>query len=1259
MELHRRVFAGYRFARTNHVKASAREDKHDVMRAYQVSSVLPDERPLPAARLCCSFVSAAAAAAAHLVHTAQPRSPAAGPARLLRPRSHCPGTARPCLCSSCLSPCLRSRSFPSSSPACPSLRPCNSATPCHLLHPFSAYYALLLPRILPTCIITPSPHTTPPTNPPLLSPPPVSPAMQAKFSQDSPDSRLITPKPTPPSVPLPHPPSPSGTDPPSAFLVHQLRPRIPAPSLPSNPGTFQKTPEDFPHPYNVVYMSGNASKTTPHTMSDSRPSGSTSEPARSGPRGRSYSGSTPSRRQLPRQPFQTPSTTAHYPTAHPSGSLSSHLPPSSASSPSFQGLPAQYQAGPVPYGQRGGFVGPYTLSAQPHVGIMHQSPQYAYPHHPGLHAPDTSIHPAAQNPLLGYSPNTLVPIMQPQSPAVYPYPHHSSEGSASSSHSFSGGAGPPALFTPSSLSHSHSHPHSPAHSSPSPHSPLPPQGPPAHAPPPHSAPYAGQTPYAPLRYPTPPFAFPPHSFAPSPPLYQSQYPQHYPQHYPPTPAEPEGQGTWWYVPPAARSASAQYDSFQGPYALSFSPVPARDVEPYAPQGPAPAPVPASMYPMSPRANPAPYSPRAPAPTPPRPASAGPPVARYRPPEAGPSTPASSRPATERAPVRRTYHPQPPAQRSEWVMWVGNVPADTTHDELWRLLSRAPAPASAAAPTPTPTPTPAPEPEPEPEPEPAAAAAGDVWGGVLSIFLISRSNCAFVNFQTAAHLHAAIRHFNGQPLRAGDPRCPRLVCRVRGRDDDLKAGVGGQRGAGIHVRWVRGQKERARVQGQDHPAPRSPRSEHVSTPSSSPGDPAPMLASLSLSSDDEGARLRGQPHSSSSGSYASTSSSILVQYFPKRYFILKSLTQEDLETSVKEGLWATQRHNEGTLDQAFRTSKEVYLVFGVNKSGEFYGYARMTGPITHGERRVSWASRDSPPQRRTARPSQPSSQASSPPTARVEYATFFSPAEQRYEESPLPVSPSPPAQQQEQQQELEPPLFEEGATPRTSMDVLGRTYLSAPPELHQPHHQLSRPSAGSVRPPQVSLDARQLRAPAGFELDRAAPIRALRERSAPPEPSGSRDVIADDDDARRREWEKTMQEKLLDPVAEEEERHGAGAGREGDRRGQERVGEEGGEAAEGQAGAAREGPVWGEPFKVQWIRTDRLPFHRTRHLRNPWNHDREVKVSRDGTELEPSVGQALLDEWDKPAPAPPTSPSGERRSGSKGAAGEASGSMEGG
>lgn len=50
-------------------------------------------------------------------------------------------------------------------------------------------------------------------------------------------------------------------------------------------------------------------------------------------------------------------------------------------------------------------------------------------------------------------------------------------------------------------------------------------------------------------------------------------------------------------------------------------------------------------------------------------------------------------------------------------------------------------------------------------------------------------------------------------------------------------------------------------------------------------------------------------------------------------------QYDLDLSVESGLWATQKHNEGILDQAFRTSKDVYLIFGVNKSGEFYGYAR--------------------------------------------------------------------------------------------------------------------------------------------------------------------------------------------------------------------------------------------------------------------------------------------------------------------------------
>jgi hypothetical protein len=69
---------------------------------------------------------------------------------------------------------------------------------------------------------------------------------------------------------------------------------------------------------------------------------------------------------------------------------------------------------------------------------------------------------------------------------------------------------------------------------------------------------------------------------------------------------------------------------------------------------------------------------------------------------------------------------------------------------------------------------------------------------------------------------------------------------------------------------------------------------------------------------------------------------------------------------------------------------------------------------------------------------------------------------------------------------------------------------------------------------------------------------------------------------------------------------------------------------------------GRSFRVDWIRTEHLPFYRTKHLRNPWNHGREVKISRDGTELEPSIGQQLLEEWDKRLPSPSDIPEASSR-----------------
>lgn len=39
----------------------------------------------------------------------------------------------------------------------------------------------------------------------------------------------------------------------------------------------------------------------------------------------------------------------------------------------------------------------------------------------------------------------------------------------------------------------------------------------------------------------------------------------------------------------------------------------------------------------------------------------------------------------------------------------------------------------------------------------------------------------------------------------------------------------------------------------------------------------------------------------------------------KYFIVKSLTLQDLELSVRNGIWATQSHNEDVLNKAFRVS----------------------------------------------------------------------------------------------------------------------------------------------------------------------------------------------------------------------------------------------------------------------------------------------------------------------------------------------------
>ncbi|CAA7269940.1 unnamed protein product [Cyclocybe aegerita] len=440
-------------------------------------------------------------------------------------------------------------------------------------------------------------------------------------------------------------------------------------------------------------------------------------------------------------------------------------------------------------------------------------------------------------------------------------------------------------------------------------------------------------------------------------------------------------------------------------------------------------------------------------------------------------------------VRRSYHPKPPAHRSEWVMWVGNVASDATHDELLWFFNRASDGHVVSG---------------GGDHRSRAENASSSSTAVKSIFLISHSSCAFVNYESEQSLQEAIERFNGVPLRANDPRRARLVCRVRKKNDDLKAGVGGQRGTGMHSRYVKEQKGKGRE-----------------SPTKIASRLAAAISTVSISNDE------GEPgpgdnlkRPSSSESSASTSSSVLTRHFPRRYFILKSLTKSDLDLSVRTGLWATQKHNEEVLDRAFRTSKEVYLIFGVNKSGEFYGYAKMAGPVRQGEQGVSWAPHSSR-SRLSTRPVAPTS----------------TPAEPSF--SPLPV---------------------DRASPTLRMAV-SREHTFAPALLGEGY------KLPAIETPKTrhSLDDR-LQVDMATRRDESSPESELDASAAP----------------------KTLR-SVEEPEATEDS--------------------------------------WGNSFAVEWIRQERLPFPRTMHLRNPWNHEREVRVSRDGTELEPTVGQRLTEEWD--------------------------------
>ncbi|KAL2987414.1 hypothetical protein AAZX31_11G027500 [Glycine max] len=67
----------------------------------------------------------------------------------------------------------------------------------------------------------------------------------------------------------------------------------------------------------------------------------------------------------------------------------------------------------------------------------------------------------------------------------------------------------------------------------------------------------------------------------------------------------------------------------------------------------------------------------------------------------------------------------------------------------------------------------------------------------------------------------------------------------------------------------------------------------------------------------------------------------------KYFVIKSLNHQNIHLSIEKGIWATQIMNEPILQEAYHNSGSVILIFSVNMSGSFQGYAQMMTSIGRG------------------------------------------------------------------------------------------------------------------------------------------------------------------------------------------------------------------------------------------------------------------------------------------------------------------------
>ncbi|KAF9427029.1 hypothetical protein BGZ94_005634 [Podila epigama] len=271
-----------------------------------------------------------------------------------------------------------------------------------------------------------------------------------------------------------------------------------------------------------------------------------------------------------------------------------------------------------------------------------------------------------------------------------------------------------------------------------------------------------------------------------------------------------------------------------------------------------------------------------------------------------------------------------------AMWVGNVLNDTTVEELQAIFEA-----------------------------PPTEEEGDVIHDVPeSIFILNKSNCAFVNYASHEAVDRAVLRFHDKEFKN-----TRLVCRPRKEPvaidsyGSFKSSSGHGRSPqhfySIHQHQAHYPEHIPYLhdgghRNQHNPASLEPNAESHGAHNSLSEvqvrmdrmrlDASPLREGSPSWSEGRPMTLAHLKHKDPTNLKKSRSSSSLG-YTDSRYFVLKGLNEEDLKLSVQYGLWATQDHLVPILNDAFNNTKDVYLVFSVNKSGEFFGYGRMMDLIS--------------------------------------------------------------------------------------------------------------------------------------------------------------------------------------------------------------------------------------------------------------------------------------------------------------------------